>query len=267
MPFDQAVLPATDHIILRGIGVFDLVRTYDRRPMMMTYHLERLQQSALALGIQVSMGLEDMKSIVRDGIARMNGTGEVLVCFYITGGDRFVDGCHFPEPRYFVTFEDLVLPEDKLYVQGVRLFPLDRERIMPSAKSIDYSAALAKNNADPGALEVLYCPGGLITEAGHSSFFMVKNDTVITAPDDQVLPGTTRSLIIQLLEEERISLERRPLQLSEVEEAQEAFITGSIKEIMPVVQIGNVPVGAGVPGPLSVRVRTLYKENIHQWLE
>ncbi len=267
MPFDQAVLPASDHIILRGIGVFDLVRTYDRRPMMMTYHLERLQRSALALGIQKSMSLEVMKSIVRDGIARVDGTGEVLACFYITGGDRFVDGCSFPQPRHFVTFEELSLPDEKLYAQGVRLFPLDRERLMPSAKSIDYSAALAKNSADPKALEVLYCPGGMITEAGHSSFFLVKDDVVITAPDDQVLAGTTRSLIIQLLEESRIPLERRPLRLSEVQGSQEAFITGSVKEIMPVVQVGTITVGSGIPGPVSARIRTLYRKNISRWLE
>ncbi|MCF4150278.1 aminotransferase class IV [Dethiosulfovibrio sp. F2B] len=267
LPFDRAALPLSDHIILRGIGVFDLVRTYGRRPMMMTYHLERLLKSASALGIENKLGVEAMKSIVREGIGRMDGDGEVLVNFYITGGDNFVDGCRFPDPRYFVSFQDLVLPDKELYSKGVRLFPLDRARLMPSAKSIDYSAALAKNSVDPGALEVLYCPGGGITEAGHSSFFMIKDGKVVTAPDDVVLAGTTRSLLLQILTENEIDLELRVPSLEELSEAQEAFITGSVKEIMPVVQVGDMTVGDGNPGEFTGRIRTLYRENIPRWLE
>lgn len=267
LPFEKAVIPVSDHIIQRGIGVFDLVRTYGRKPMMMTYHLERLSRSASSLGIDEKLGLEAMKSIVRQGIDRVDGDGEVLVKFYITGGDRFVDGCRFPDPRYFVSFEDLDLPEREKYEKGVRLFPLDRARLIPSAKSIDYSAALAKNSVDPGALEVLYCAGGVISEAGHSTFFMVKDGTVITAPDDMVLAGTTRSLILQILKENGIPMEMRAPLLDEVTSSQEAFISGSVKEIMPVVQIGAQTVGDGKPGPITAKIAELYRQNVHRWLE
>lgn len=267
LPFEEAVIPVSDHIIQRGIGVFDLVRTYGRRPMMMTYHLERLSRSASSLGIEEKLGLEAMKSLVRQGIDLMEGDGEILVKFYITGGDRFVDGCRFPNPRYFVSFEELVLPERENYEKGVRLFPLDRARLLPSAKSIDYSAALAKNSVDPGALEVLYCPGGTISEAGHSTFFMVRDGKVITAPDDLVLAGTTRSLILQILEENDIPLEMRAPSLGEISSSQEAFISGSVKEIMPVVRIGTQVVGDGKPGPITAQIAELYRQNVHNWLE
>lgn len=267
LPFEEATIPVSDHIIQRGIGVFDLVRTYGRRPMMMTYHLERLSRSASALGIEEKLGLEAMKSILKQGIARMDGDGEVLVKFYITGGDRFVDGCRFPDPRYFVSFEDLVLPDKEKYEKGVRLFPLDRARALPEAKSIDYSAALAKNSVDPGALEVLYCLGGTISEAGHSTFFLIQDGKVITAPDEVVLAGTTRALILKILKENNIPLEKRSPSLDEIPSSQEAFISGSVKAIMPVVQIGTQTVGDGIPGPLTSRISELYRQNVHNWLE
>lgn len=267
MPFDEVRIPASDHIILRGIGVFDLVRTYNRRPMMMTDHLNRLIKSASSLGIEQKLTLDQMKSIVQEGIGKMPGDGEVLVNFYITGGDDFLDDCRFPNPRYFVIFSDLVPPHKSRYEKGVRLYPLDRARLMPSAKSIDYTAALAKNALDPGALEVLYCPGGVITEAGHSSFFLVKNASVITAPDDMVLSGTVRSIVIKLLEENHIPLELRPPRTDELSQAQEAFITGSVKEIMPVIQIGSSVIGEGRPGPFTAKITELYRKNIYRYVE
>lgn len=267
LPFDKAVIPISDYIILRGIGVFDLVRTYNRRPMMMTYHLERLSRSAASLGIEQKLTLDAMKSIVREGISRMEGSGEILVSFYITGGDNFVEECRFPNPRYFVTFADLVSPDKKLYETGVRLFPLDRARLIPSAKSIDYSAALAKNAMDPGALEVLYCSGGFISEAGHSSFFLVKDGTFITAPDEMVLAGTVRSLILRILNENGLSLELRAPRVDELSKAQEAFISGSVKEIMPVTQVGSVVIGDGLPGPMTAKITGLYRNSVSRWLE
>lgn len=197
----------------------------------------------------------------------MEGNGEILVSFYITGGDNFADGCRFPDPRYFVSFADLALPDRKLYESGVRLFPLDRARLIPSAKSIDYSAALAKNSVDPESLEVLYCAGGVISEAGHSTFFLVKDGSVITAPDEMVLAGTTRSLILQILRENGLALELRAPKMEELSQAQEAFISGSVKEIMPVTEVGPVVIGNGRPGPVTAKIAELYRKNVFRWLE
>lgn len=266
-PFEDAKLPLTDYMVLRGIGVFDIVRTYGGRPMMLTYHLERLLKSAAALGIESHLGLEDMKGIVAEGLTKLDSNGDSLVRFYITGGDVFEDECRFPEPRYFASFEELKLPPDVYYKKGVRLFPIDRGRLMPSAKSIDYSATLAKNSVDPEALEVLYCPDGEITEAGHSSFFMVKDGVVVTAPDERVLSGTTRSLILNLLRENKIPVVFRCPRLEEIEEVDEAFITGSVKEIMPVNAVGRRKLRGKCPGEFTLKICRIYSENVYRWLE
>lgn len=267
LPFENARLPLTDYMIIRGIGVFDIVRTYDGCPMMLTYHLERLLKSAAALGIESQLSLEEMKSIVAEGLKKLDSIGESLVRFYITGGDVFKDECRFPEPRYFVSFEELSLPPEIYYRKGVRLFPIDRGRLMPSAKSIDYSATLAKNSVDPEALEVLYCPDGEITEAGHSSFFMVKDGVVVTAPDDRVLPGTTRSLVLDLMRENGIPVVFRCPLLEEIDEADEAFITGSVKEIIPVNAVGKHRLEGECPGEFTLKIHRIYSENVHRWLE
>lgn len=264
-PLAEACLPITDHVIQRGVGVFDLVRTYNRRPMQLQAHLSRLLSSAAQLGIEVPWTLDFLTELVRFGIDQLEG--EVLAKIYVTGGDRFVDDCRFPEPRLFATFVKLELPPEEVYRQGVRLYPVRHGRSNPTAKSIDYLSSYEKNRNDPGAYEVLYCPDGEITESAHSTFFLVKEGRIITAPSELVLAGTTRAILLQLMGEESIPVELRAPRLDELTATQEAFIAGSIKQIVPVVAVGELPVGAGQPGPMTERISQVFLNNVHRWVE
>ena len=111
---------------------------------------------------------------------------------------------------------------------------MDGGRENPKVKSVDYRAAYA---LPLGAFEVLYCPGGEITEAGHSSFFLVRDGALITAPLSRVLGGTTRRAILELACGSGISVEERCPMLSELALADEAFITGSVKKVLPIVRV------------------------------
>ncbi len=264
-PVNEVLIPISDYIIQRGVGVFDLVRTYDRRPMQLSDHLERLLRSAEEVGIAVPWTMEYLRKLICQGIQRLEG--EVLAKIYITGGDDFVDQWRFPNPRLFLTFDTLEPPDPKIYESGVRLYPVHHGRANPTAKSIDYLSSYEKDRDDPAAFEVLYCPDGEITEAAHSSFFLVHEGRVLTAPADRVLVGTTRAVVIQLMEEQSIPLELTCPTMDELAYAQEAFISGSIKQIVPVVQVGYQVIGGGVPGPMTRRIAELFRQNIHRWVE
>ena len=261
----DVAIPISDYIIQRGVGVFDLVRTYGRRPMQMSAHLKRLLASASELGIEASWKPEQLAELVMKGIERCEG--EVLAKIFITGGDDFVGECRFVHPRLFLTFESIALPPDEVYKKGVRLYLVMHGRATPTAKSVDYLSSYEKDKNDPEAFEVVYCPGGEITEAAHSTFFLVKKGKVVTAPSDRVLAGTTRAILLQLMEENHVDVELRCPRLDELPSADEAFIAGSLKQIVPVVEIGPQKIGTAVPGAFTERITKLFKDNIYRWVE
>ena len=264
VPPKAAALPISDLIIQRGIGVFESISTYEKRPLMLTTHLERLLAGAENSNIHPPMGITEMRDIIKEGVKMLDE--ELLIKVYLSGGDVFDRVKGFTEPRFFVVYESLALPPKEFYEHGVRLEPLDAGRDDPSTKSINYRKAYALSPRDEN-LEILYCPDGEITESANSSFFLYLNGTLVTAPLTRVLKGTTRQTIIDLARSAGINVEERCPLLTELPMATEAFITGSVKKILPVVQIGDWTIGDGAPGLTTKRLLSLYLERIAQWLE
>lgn len=264
MPMEEASLPVSDFIILRGVGVFESICTFHRRPLMLTPHLERLASSAEGACMAMPMPLEDIRRAILEGISKM--TGDCMVRPFITGGDTFHQGC-FPATRLFILFEKVQKPAPEIYDKGVYLVPVDRARHSPDVKSVDYMSSYKEYSRHDDAYEILYCPDGEITEAAHSTFFLYKEETLITAPLSRVLKGTTRDIVLQLAREKGIRTEERTPLVSELSGASEAFITGSVKELVPVVKIGPQTIGDGNPGPVTKMLHQTFLEEIIRWLE
>ena len=269
-PLNETKLPVSDLIIQRGVGVFESIPTVDGRPLCMTAHIERLLVSANASTIDLPVAPDEMKSIIREGLsrlARMEPGRETLIRPYITGGDDFDELKGFLHPRFFILFENANRPPKELYEKGVLLWPLDMARRSPETKSVDYMTSYSLEARENGAFEVLYCPAGEITEGAHSSFFLVKDGELVTAPLNRVLSGTTRRIVIELARRNGIRvLESVPL-LAGLSGYEEAFITGSLKGILPVVRVGGTVIGDGRPGAMTKRLREIYASGISEWLE
>lgn len=261
---ESAKLPVTDLIIQRGVGVFEVIATYNSRPLLLTPHVERLKASAERSKIKFNLDLDNLKNIIREGIIQAGG--EVRVKVYLTGGDDFDELTgEFINPRLFILFERLEVPSQEQYENGVTLEPVAYGRKDPTVKSVDYRSSYMISQ--PDAYEVLYCPDGEITETGHSTFFLVVNNKLVTAPLSRVLKGTTRQAILEIAKRENIIIEERCPLWSELAEASEAFITGSAKKVVPVVKVGNIKIGDGKPGALTRRIYDLYIKHIENWLE
>ncbi len=260
---EDAKLPLSDLIIQRGVGVFEAFASFNLKPLMLTPHMTRFINSAKSSDIANIPDVEYMKKVVREGIAKVGH--DVRIRTFLTGGDNFdaEKGC-FPEPRFFVIFDEagLITPEER--DKGVTLEPVSFGRDNPEVKSVDYRATYHTE----GAYEILYCPNGEITEGGHSTFFLVlKDGTLVTAPLNRVLKGTTRGAIIELAKQEGIKVEERCPLWSELASAPEAFVTGSIKMVVPVVKIGGITIGDGKPGKITRKLFDLYTKYLERWLE
>ena len=260
---EEAVLSISDLIIQRGVGVFEAFASFGGKSLMLTPHMERFIASAKSSEIANLPDIEYMKSIVREGIAKVGH--DVRIRTFLTGGDYFDEekAC-FPEPRFFVIFDDVGLITEEAREKGVVLEPVSFGRDNPEVKSVDYRATYKMPH---DAYDILYCPHGEITECGHSNFFLIVDGKIITAPLTRVLKGTTRSAAIELARQEGYTVEERCPLWSELTGASEAFITGSMKLIVPVVRIGGITISDGKMGAITHKLFELYKKYMEKWLE
>ena len=260
---EDAKFPISDLIIQRGVGVFEVMATHDLKILMLTPHLERFKNSAASCGIINLPDVEFMKKIIHEGVLKINK--DVRVKAYLSGGDVFDEATgKFTNPRFFVIFEAQDVVSNETRSKGVILDPVPYGRDDPNVKSVDYRKTYQNHS---GTFETLYCPDGEITEAGHSTFFLIVNNILITAPLNRVLKGTTRTAIIELAKSENIKVEERCPLWSELAGASEAFITGSVKKVVPVVKIGGIVIGNGKPGTITQKLSNLYDKYISRWLE
>jgi|LSQX01.1.fsa_nt_gb branched-chain amino acid aminotransferase len=258
----HAGLPLTDLGLQRGIAVFDTVRTYGGRPFAMFRHLERLAESALQSRMSLPMPMDKIADIIREGASRI--PGDSLAKPFLTAGDVEENGT-FPSPRFFVLFSPLQPTPEEVHSTGLALSILPEERVLCRVKSINYMTPFSRR--EQGTFEPLYCPGGEITESATSSFFAAAGDNLITAPDHRVLRGITREIIMEIARENGINVETRCLHLDELDCVSEAFISGSVKEVAPVVRIGESVIGGGMPGPLTKKLIRLFRERIPLYLD
>ena len=268
MPTEECSLPVTDLLIQRGIGVFDSIRTYGKKIFAMPQHLERLAASAKQCGIEAGGIMEELPGIIHQGVKHGSAPhGDIVIKPYITGG-KINNRGHFPEPDFFVLFEEVhMLTADEIK-KGVSLKPVRMERPYPETKSTNYLFGyIPMSNARDSDFETLYIVDNEITESATSSFFLCKDGKVITAPVGRVLRGITREILLALLRENGFKIEERcPLE-SELAEADETFISGSVKEVLPVVRVGEQVIGNGTPGPATAHIHHLFLTNMERWLE
>jgi branched-chain amino acid aminotransferase len=126
-------------------------------------------------------------------------------------------------------------------------------------KTTNYIQAvlLQKRKHDEHLAEVLYVSGGCVLECTGSNIFVIKNGVIVT-PSRDILFGITRKLVIELAKKE-FEVEERDVSVGELFGADEVFITGSFKELLPIVSIDGKRIGDGKPGPVTKRIIELFR--------
>lgn len=257
----SASVPARDLSILRGFGVFDYLRTYGGVPFHLDAHLRRLLRSADLIELACPWDLEELGDIVQETLRR-NCFEEAGIRLVATGGDspnNFMPG---GDSRLLVMATALQALPGAVYRRGAAVATVEQYRHMPEAKTINYiPGIMAHRQAQrrvPDAIDAIYCVDGLVVEGTRSNIFIFKDGRWIT-PDDGLLPGITRAEVIKLLARDG-PLELRAIALDEFYAADEIVLTSTTKEIAPIVQVDDRPIGAGVPGENSRRLMRQWRE-------
>ena len=258
VPEKKIGLSVRDLGVLRGYGVFDLLRTYSGKPFLFNEHFARFVKSARVLGLEVPIS-RAKAAVVVDTLLKRNGYAESTVRFVLTGGPA-ADGIHFnpAAPTFFVLISPFYPLADSLYRKGVALRTHEHLREFPSVKSLNYLTAVRLHNPEKGKqpFEVLYTWQGRILEAPTSNFFIFKGNALVT-PRRDVLVGTIRNLVMQLARR-AFQVRERDVFVRELSGAREAFLTATNKEIVPVVAVDGRRIGNGRVGERTKRLMGLF---------
>jgi branched-subunit amino acid aminotransferase/4-amino-4-deoxychorismate lyase len=265
VPAARAGLPLSDLTIRRGYGAFDFLRVVDGVPLFADDHLARFERSAEMLELAPRPTPAALRAHVAELIAA-NGGGSFGLQLFLTGGDP-VDGFTPGTPRTLVLAVALPSYPNELYDDGAALLPHRFERDLPEAKTTNYFTAvrLARRMREAGSVDVLYHDGRRMLETTRCNVVVATPDGGLVTPGRDVLPGVSRGRLERALEG-TIAVARRDVTMDELASAPEAFMTSTTKGIMPVVRVGDVPIGDGRPGPLTRRAAEAFAAHREAWL-
>src|SRR3990167_1224118 len=135
IPESQAHISINDLGVLRGFGIFDLLRTYHGKPFLLDEHLERLENSAAIVGLKVPISRSEIKKIIQQLIEK-NGIPEVTIRLVLTGGGS-LDGmsCNFDAPTFFIVVHKAPQYPAEIYEKGIKVITHDYLRNSPLAKT------------------------------------------------------------------------------------------------------------------------------------
>lgn len=261
---NEATISIHDIAVLRGYSAFEALRTYDRRPFRLGEHLARLYHSAAVIDLEMPYTREEIASVVREIIAR-NAYRHASVRLLVTGGESEDGVIATGRPKLIAMISPLSERDMQRFARGYFLITTRLQRESPEAKTSNYTAAVRalKEVARRGADDALFVSEqGHVQEATRSNFFIFRGDTLVT-PCEEILLGITRNVVLDLARG-RFPIEERPILLEELALADEAFVTSSSKEIVPVVRIDEQVIGSGIPGPRTAELEQRFIEMVER---
>jgi len=256
----RAVIPVNDLALLRGYGVFDFLRTYNRKPFCIEEHVLRLKNSARLIGLPFSWSVGEVIEIINQTLTR-NRHSESNIRVIVTGGPSPDFLTPAGKPRLLVLVNELVPFPAAWYSRGVKVITIPGCRSIPGAKTIDYLSALValETARSLNAVEAISIDrDGKIREGQTATVFAFIEGRLVTN-EDGILPGVTRELVLRLTESE-FDREIREIALDDLLRADEIFMTASNKEVFPVVKVDDTVISAGTPGPRTQRVMELFRD-------
>tara|TARA_Y100000588_G_scaffold44461_1_gene42156 strand:- start:147 stop:1010 length:864 start_codon:yes stop_codon:yes gene_type:complete len=260
---------AAVHIEDRGFqfadGVYEVVPIVNSRMVDTGPHLDRLQRSLSELTIAMPLSRKVLELVMDELIAR-NGVNEGLIYMQVTRGvsprdHKFPSGVR---PSIVMTTKRVRFLTQKKLSDGVKVITIPDIRwtrcdiktvaLLPNCMGKTEAAAA-------GAYEAWQVDGdGMVTEGTSSNAWIVTHDDkLVTRPaGHEILRGVTRQTLLRIAAEAGLTFEERPFSVEEAKSARETFLSSATSFVTPVVELDEVTIGDGTPGPLSRRLQGWY---------
>jgi branched-chain amino acid aminotransferase len=267
----EAVVPVFDHGFLYGEGVYETLRTYNRRVFLYDRHVRRLRRSAQMIALDVPLTDDALAAEIERTLAAATFAAEAYVRVLLTRGvgDLTYDLKATPSPTLVVIVKPQVDPPPEAYSAGVRAAIVGVMRnhpqsVSPLIKSNNLmNSALAMQEAlRRGAFEgVMRNYRGELSECTTANLFVVRGGVALTPPlEAGLLPGITREFIFEIGRDIGIEIREAVLYDEDLYAADEAFLTSTTREAVPIVAVDDRTIGTGRPGPVTLKLLEAFRE-------
>ncbi len=261
---DKAKISVLDRGFIFGDGVYEVIPVYSGLLFRMEHHLQRLNDSLNAIRIANPLDITAWGEILTS-LVEQNGGGDQSLYLQITRGvaerdHRFPQGV---EPTLFAMSQPLIEPSSELQLGITAITVEDIRWKWCHIKSIALlpNILLRQQAIDAGAAEALMIRNGYLTEGTASNLFVIKDGVIATPPKSNLLlPGITRDLTVELCQLHSIPCEEREIAATEIEHADELWVTSSTKEIVPIIMVDSKPVADGKVGEVWHTLIKHYRE-------
>jgi branched-chain amino acid aminotransferase len=265
---------AFDRGYMRADGLFETLRSYDGTAGCLERHMARLRRGATVLGIPIP---EDIGSMVSEAAQAAAAEGWLDAAVRLSVSRGIGDLTMVPrsnaEPTIVITATPLsVEASAPLYENGIALHVAagtrNEKSVTSGVKTLGYAEAVIAFNAAvaAGFDEALFLDTeGHVSEATTANIFAVQAGGLLTPPlTCGILAGITRELVLEIAAREQIAASEHVMRMSDLDAADEVFITSSIRELMPVTRVGQRITGSGKPGPVYKRLHEIFAAVIRQ---
>lgn len=270
----HASVPVFDHGFLYGDGVYETLRTYEREPFLFDRHMQRLRNSASLIALGVPLADAGMLARVRETAdALTSHDGELYIRVLLTRGvgELSYNPSVTPTPTLVIIVKPFPAPAARTFTDGIAVSLVDIRRNHPRALDPMIKSNNLLNNAlamqqalrSGGDEALMQNQAGELVECSQSNFFLVKDGAALTPPlSAGLLPGITRAYVMEIAGEIGVPAREARLTPDDLRTADEAFLTGTTREVTPVVSVDDRPVGAGIPGPITRRLLAHFRQRV-----
>ncbi|UII33875.1 aminotransferase class IV [Fulvivirga ulvae] len=268
-PREEAKVSVFDSVVQGGDAVWEGLRIYDGKVFMLEEHIDRLIASAKAMAFAEIPSRESVKEEIFKTLNANRMYDESHIRLTLTRGKKITSGMSPHFNQYGPTL--IVLAEWKKPVyntEGIKLITSSIRRNPPQCidSKIHHNNLinniLAKIEANLAGVDdaVMLDVDGFVSETNATNIFFVNNGSVRTPFADSCLPGITRRNVIKLAKANDIEIEEKRLSIAEMYISDEVFVTGTMGEISPVLNIDGRTIGSGKKGEVTNRILSLYRE-------
>ena len=274
----HAVISVFDHGFLYGEGVYETLRTYRGLPFLFDRHMVRLRRSAGMLRLTLPLSDAEIGARFSDTLHAAGlhgGPGqEAYIRLLLTRGvgELSYDPAVCPSPSVVVIVKPQVDPPPDAYTHGVDVVIVSTVRnhpgtVNPMIKSNNLinNALASQEAAARGGFEgVMRNYRGELAECTTSNLFIVKNGVALTPPlESGLLPGITREFLFDIGAAKDIPVREAVLKDADLFGADEAFLTSTTRELVPIVRVDGRPIGPGVPGAVTLSLLETFRQRAH----
>jgi D-alanine transaminase len=268
LPIEQASVSVMDRGFLFGDAVYEVIPVFGRHMLRLSEHLQRLHNSLTLASMQSPMNDAEWTQLFTTLLEKNPGADRAIY-LQVTRGvypkrDLTI------KPEYKATVFAMVIHTTPMPMaeieKGLRAVTIEDFRWHAcNIKSTSLIAnVMLRHQASEAEVSdaILVRAGGEVTEGTASNIFIVKQGVIVTPPtSNHLLPGITRDLVLDLAKQNGLSCEVRNINQDELETADEIWMTGSIREIAPVLELNGKPVADGKPGPVWRKMITIYLQH------